>query len=182
MAKKTWALDAAHSDIQFKVKHLMITTVNGTFKTFSGTVETEGDDITTAKIQFTADVNSVSTNNDQRDAHLKNGDFFDADNYPQITFTSDKLEKVSDEDYKLYGTLTMRGVSKQIALDVEFGGIITDPWGLTRSGYTVTGKIDRTDFGVSFGKVSESGAILLGHDVSIIANVQFVAQAASVAA
>jgi len=182
MATKTWALDASHSDIQFKVKHLMITTVTGSFKTFTGSVVTEGDDITTAKVQFTADVHSISTNNEQRDAHLKNGDFFDADSHPQITFAGDRLEKIGDEDYKLHGTLTMRGVSKQITLNVEFGGIITDPWGNTRSGYTITGKIDRTDFGVSFGKVSESGAILLGHDVTIIANVQFVAQAEAVAA
>jgi len=182
MATKTWNLDPSHSDIQFKVKHLMITTVTGTFKTFTGTVETEGDDITTAKIQFTADVHSVSTNNEQRDAHLRNGDFFDADNHPQITFTSDKLVKAAGDDYTLSGTLTMRGVSRQIALNVEFGGIITDPWGNTRSGYTVTGKINRTDFGVSFGAVSETGAVLLGHDVNITASVQFVAQAASVAA
>lgn len=182
MATKHWVLDASHSDVQFKVKHLMITTVTGSFKTFSGSVETEGDDITTAKIQFTADVTSISTNNDQRDAHLKNGDFFDVDNHPQLTFVSSKLEKVDGDDYKLYGTLTMRGVSKEIALNVEFGGIITDPWGNTRAGYTVTGKVNRTDFGVSFGAVTDGGAILLGHDVSIIANVQFVAQAAVAAA
>lgn len=182
MATKKWTLDASHSDIQFKVKHLMITTVNGSFKEFTGTVETEDNDISTAKVQFSADVNSVSTNNEQRDAHLRNGDFFDAENHPKLTFTSSKLEKVSDDDYKLYGTLTMRGVSKQIALNVEFGGIITDPWGNTRSGFTVTGKINRTDFGVSFGAVSDTGAVLLGHDVSIQANVQFVAQAESIAA
>jgi len=182
MATKHWILDASHSDIQFKVKHLMITTVTGTFKTFSGTVDTDDDDITTAQVQFTADVTSISTNNDHRDAHLKNGDFFDVDNHPQLTFVSSKLEKVDGDDYKLYGTLTMRGVSKQVTLNVEFGGIITDPWGNTRAGYTVTGKVNRTDFGVSFGAVSDSGAIMLGHDVNIVANVQFVAQAAVAAA
>jgi polyisoprenoid-binding protein YceI len=182
MATKKWILDASHSDVQFKVKHLMITTVNGSFTTFSGSVETEDNDISTAKVQFSADVNSISTNNEQRDAHLKNGDFFDAENHPKLSFTSSRLEKVSDDDYKLYGTLTMRGVSKQIALNVEFGGIITDPWGNTRSGFTVTGKVNRTDFGVSFGAVSDTGAVLLGHDVSIQANVQFVAQAESIAA
>jgi len=182
MATKNWALDASHSDLQFKVKHLMITTVTGTFASFSANVETEGNDISSAKIQFTADVNSVSTNNAQRDAHLKNGDFFDAENHPTISFTSSRLEKLDGDDYKLYGTLTMRGVSKQVALNVEFGGIITDPWGNTRSGFTVNGKINRTDFGVSFGAVSDTGAVLLGHDVTIIANVQFVAQAESIAA
>src|SRR3569623_1166080 len=104
MATKNWALDASHSDLQFKVKHLMITTVTGTFASFSANVQTEGDDISTAKIQFTADVNSVSTNNAQRDAHLKNGDFFDAENHPTISFTSSRLEKLDGDDYILYGT------------------------------------------------------------------------------
>lgn len=182
MATKNWVLDASHSDIQFKVKHLMITTVTGSFRKFNGTVTTEDDDITTAKIHFTADINSISTNNEQRDAHLQNNDFFDADNHPSLTFTGDKLEKINDEDYKLHGTLTMRGVSKPVVLNVEFGGIITDPWGNTRAGYTVTGKINRLDFGVSFSKVSETGAVLLGHDVNFTANVQFVAVAEAVAA
>ncbi len=182
MATKKWVLDASHSDIQFKVKHLMITTVTGSFNTFSASVETEDDDISTAKIQFNADVNSISTNNAQRDAHLKNSDFFDADVHPKLTFTSSKLEKADGDDYKLYGSLTMRGVSKPVTLNVEFGGIITDPWGNTRAGYTVSGKVDRTAFGVSFGAVSDTGAIMLGHDVSIIANVQFVAVAESIAA
>ncbi|HWB26489.1 MAG TPA: YceI family protein [Chitinophagaceae bacterium] len=182
MATKKWVLDASHSDIQFKVKHLMITTVTGTFKEFTGAVETEDDDISSAKIEFSANVNSVSTNNEQRDAHLKNGDFFDADNFPRLSFISSRLEKVEGEEYKLYGTLTMRGVSKPVILDVDFGGIITDPWGNTRSGFTVTGKINRLDFGVSFSVASETGAVLLGHDVNITANVQFVAQAQNVAA
>jgi polyisoprenoid-binding protein YceI len=182
MATKKWVIDNSHSDIQFRVKHLMITTVTGTFKEFSGAFTTEGDDITTAKIEFEANVNSISTNNEQRDAHLRNGDFFDAEKYPQLVFASERLEKISGDDYKLYGTLTMRGVSKKVAFDVEFGGIITDPWGNTRSGYTVTGKVNRTDFGVSFGAASETGAVLLGHDVTIQANVQFVAQAENIAA
>lgn len=182
MATKNWVLDASHSDIQFKVKHLMITTVTGSFTQFSGSVTTEDDDITTAKVHFTADINSISTNNEHRDAHLRNNDFFDADNHPTLTFEGDRLEKINDEDYKLHGTLTMRGVSQPVVLDVEFGGIITDPWGNTRAGYTVTGKINRLDYGVSFGAVSETGAVLLSHDVKIIASVQFVAQAATAAA
>jgi polyisoprenoid-binding protein YceI len=174
MSTTKWALDPTHSELQFKIKHLMISTVTGQFNKFSGTVETNGDDFTTAKIKFAAEISSISTNNEQRDAHLQNGDFFDAVNHPQLTFESEKLEKISEEELKLYGTLTMRGVSKKVTLTVEFGGITKDPWGNTRAGFTVNGKINRQDFGVSFGAVTETGGLLLGDEVKILANVQFV--------
>lgn len=174
MATTKWALDPTHSELQFKVKHLMISNVTGSFTRFNSTVETENDNFITARIQFTADIDSINTNNEQRDAHLKNGDFFDADNHPQLTFTSEKLEKIDDEEFKLHGTLTMRGVSKKVTLNVEYGGITKDPWGNTRAGFTVTGKINRTDFGISFGAVSETGGLLLGDEVKVSASVQFV--------
>jgi polyisoprenoid-binding protein YceI len=141
-------------------------------------VETKGEDMSTARVRFTADINSISTNNEQRDAHLKNGDFFDAETYPQLVFESDKLEKIDDENYKMYGTLTLRGHSKKVELNVEYGGITKDPWGNFRTGFSVSGKINRKDFGVNFSVVSETGGIMLGEDVSISANVQFVKQAA----
>ena len=174
MSTNKWALDQSHSEIQFKVKHLMISTVTGSFTNFNGSVKTQGDDFTTARIQFTALIDSISTNNEQRDAHLKNGDFFDVENHPELSFVSKRLEKIDDENYKLFGTLTMRGTSKDIELNVEYGGVIQDPWGNTRAGFTVTGKIDRQDFGVSFGAVSETGGLLLGNEVKISANVEFV--------
>lgn len=177
MATTKWALDPTHSELQFKVKHLMISTVTGQFNQFSGTVETDENDFSKAKIEFAAEINSISTNNEQRDAHLKNGDFFDAEKHPQLTFKSDKLEKITDDEYKLLGTLTMRGTGKKVILDVELGGITQDPWGNTRAGFTITGKINRKDFGVSFGAVTETGSLLLGDEVKIIANVQFVKQA-----
>ena len=176
MSTTKWVLDPTHSELQFKVKHLMITTVTGQFKEFSSTVETNGDDFATAKIDFTADVHSIFTNNEQRDAHLKNNDFFDAANHPQITFKSEKLEKISDDEYTLYGTLTMRGTSKKVKFDVELGGVTKDPWGNTRAGFTVTGKINRQDFGVSFGAVTEAGGLLLDNEVKINAGVQFIKQ------
>jgi len=182
MATTKWALDPTHSEIQFKVKHLMISKVTGQFHKFDAAVTTEGDDFTTAKISFSADIDSISTNNEQRDAHLKNGDFFDADNHPKLTFVSDKLEKISDEQYKLHGTLTMRGTSKQETLNVEYGGTITDPWGNTRSGFTIDGKINRMDYGVSFGMKTETGGLLLGEDVSLHAQVEFVKEAVGVPA
>jgi polyisoprenoid-binding protein YceI len=177
MEKTKWALDPAHSEILFKVKHLMISSVTGRFDRFNGTVETNGDDMATATVRFSADVNSISTNNEQRDAHLKNGDFFDAEKYPQLTFQSNRLEKISEEEYVIHGTLTMRGTSKQVVLNAEYGGLTQDPWGNTRVGFSVNGKINRKDFGVSFGAVSETGGVMLGEEVNIQASVQFVKEA-----
>ncbi len=176
MTNTTWALDPTHSELQFKIKHLMISIVTGQFNQFSGTVETEEDDFTTAKVYFQAEVNSISTNNEQRDMHLKAGDFFDAAKYPKVVFEGERMEKTGEDEYKLHGTLTVKGVSKKLVLNVEFGGITQDPWGKTRTGFSVTGKINRQDYGMSFGAVSETGGLLLGDEVKINANVQFVKQ------
>jgi len=182
MTNQTWALDPTHSELQFKIKHLMISTVTGQFNDFKASVETTGDNFVNAKVHFEATVDSISTNNEQRDAHLKNGDFFDADKYPVIIFESEKMEKTGEDEYKLYGALTMRGVSKKIIVNAEFGGITKDPWGNTRTGFSVTGKINRNDFGMSFGAVSETGGLLLGDEVKINANVQFVKEVVAHAA
>jgi polyisoprenoid-binding protein YceI len=176
MESTKWVLDPTHSELQFKIKHLMISTVTGQFNQFKGTVETKDDNFTTAEVHFEAEVNSISTNNEQRDGHLKAGDFFDAEKYPNLVFEGIRMEKTGEDEYKLYGTLTIKGVSKKLVLDVEFGGITKDPWGNTRTGFSVTGKINRQDYGISFGAVSETGGLLLGDDVKINANVQFVKQ------
>jgi len=176
MAKQTWTLDPTHSELQFKIKHLMISTVTGQFSRFNATVETEADDFSNAKVQFETEVDSISTNNEQRDAHLKNGDFFDAAKYPSILFESEKMKKIETDEYKIEGNLTMHGVTKKIVLHAEFGGITKDPWGNTRTGFSVTGKISRSEFGMSFGAVTETGGLLLGDEVKITANVQFVKQ------
>lgn len=177
MSTTKWSLDPTHSEIQFKIKHLMISTVTGSFNKFNGTVTTHGEDFSTANIEFSADVDSISTNNEQRDAHLKNGDFFDTANHPQLIFKSEKLEKTDDETYKVYGTLNMRGVTNKVVLNAEFGGITVDPWGNTRVGFEVTGKINRYDYGISFGAVTETGGLLLGDEVKIFSNVELVKQA-----
>jgi len=177
METTKWIIDPTHSELHFRVRHLMVSWVSGSFKKFDATVQTEGENISTAKVRFTADINSISTNNEQRDAHLRTADFFDATSHPQIIFESDKLEKIDDENYKLYGTLTIRGNSRKIALNVEYGGVTKDPWGNTRTGFSVSGRINRKDFGVSFSMVSETGGILLGEEVSISANVEFVKEA-----
>ncbi|HEX3933291.1 MAG TPA: YceI family protein [Puia sp.] len=174
MATTKWALDATHSEVLFKVKHLLISKVTGQFQKFDASVETEGDDLGTARVTFTADVHSVSTNNEQRDAHLRNSDFFDVEKYAQLTFTADKLQKIDDEHYTITGTLTMHGISKQETLHVEYGGMVKDPWGNTRVGFTVTGKVNRKDYGISFGMVSETGGALLGYDVEIHVQAEFV--------
>ncbi len=174
MAITKWIIDPTHSEIHFKVRHLMVSWVTGSFKQFNATVETKGDDITTAKVHFTADINSISTNNDQRDAHLRTGDFFDVENHPQLVFESDKLEKIDEENYKVYGTLIIRGISKRVSLNVEYGGVTQDPWGNTRTGFSVSGKINRKDFGVNFSMISETGGILLSDDVTLNANAEFV--------
>ncbi|MCZ2459644.1 MAG: YceI family protein [Chitinophagales bacterium] len=176
MTMTKWTIDNAHSEIHFKVRHMMVSWVTGSFGEFNAKVKTEGNDISTAKVRLTAEIGSISTNNEQRDAHLRTGDFFDAANHPQLTFESKKLEKVDEENYKVYGTLTMRGVSKDIVLNAEFGGFALDGHGNTRMGISVSGKINRKDFGVSFSMVSETGGILLGEEVTINANAQFIRQ------
>jgi polyisoprenoid-binding protein YceI len=178
METTKWSLDQTHSEIHFKVRHLLVSNVTGHFKTFDATVETAGDDLTTAKVHFSADLSSISTNNEQRDAHLRSTDFFDADNHPRLTFESTRLEHTGGENYKLHGILTMRGNSRPVVFSVEHGGVVQDPWGNTRTGFSVTGKINRMEYGVSFGMVNETGGILLGEEVSLTANAEFVKAAA----
>jgi polyisoprenoid-binding protein YceI len=177
MTTTKWSMDPTHSEIQFKVKHLMISTVTGQFSRFNSSIETEGNDFTKAKIKFTADVDSITTNNEQRDSHLKNGDFFDAANYPQIVFESKRMEKINDEEYKLHGLLNMRGIARPVVLNVAYGGQTIDPWGNTRVGFSISGAINRRDFGINFSMVSETGGILLGEEVKLIAGAEFVLEA-----
>jgi polyisoprenoid-binding protein YceI len=178
MARSTWILDPTHSEIQFKVKHLMITNVTGEFTKYDVTAETEDDDFTKAKISFSADTDSVTTRNEQRDGHLKSPDFFDAAKFPKLTFKATKYESVdNDGSYELYGDLTIRDVTKPVKLDVEFGGVITDPWGGTRAGFTISGKINRKEFGLEWSATTEAGGLVVGEDVRIHVAIQLVKQA-----
>ncbi len=169
-----WTLDAAHSELTFKIKHMMISNVSGSFSKFDGTVSTEGDDLTTAKVSFTIQVDSISTNNEQRDGHLKSPDFFDTASYPTIDFVSTAFNKIDSENYKLEGNLTMHGVTNAVSLNVEYGGTGKDPWGNTRAGFTVEGKINRKDFGLGWNAALETGGVLVGEDVKLTAHVQFI--------
>jgi polyisoprenoid-binding protein YceI len=177
-----WKIDTAHSEIQFKVKHLMITTVTGYFKKFDLNVETENGDFSTVnKLEFTADVDSIDTNNAQRDAHLKSADFFNAEEHSQLRFVGTKYEADGD-DAKLYGELTIRGIAKPVTLNVEYGGTVVDPYGQTKAGFTVSGKISRKEFGLTWNAVTEAGSVVLSDEIKIHAEVQLVKQAELVAA
>jgi polyisoprenoid-binding protein YceI len=173
----TWKIDPTHSDVEFKIKHLMITNVTGYFGKYDATVEAAGDDFADAKISFEADVASITTKNADRDQHLQAEDFFHAAQYPKITFVSASVQKIDNENLKITGNLTMRGVTKPVVLDVEYSGIVKDPYGQTKAGFEVKGKINRKDFGVSFNAITDNGGVMLGEEVKLQASVQLVKQA-----
>ena len=172
-----WTLDTMHTSVTFKVRHLVISSVTGHFKTFDATVESGKDDFTDARIQFSADINSIDTGVEQRDNHLKSPDFFDAANHPKLNFVSTGIEKKGDGDYKVKGDLTIRGVSKPVVLDAEFGGIQNDMYGRTVAGFELTGKIDRQEYGLTWSAVTEAGSIVAGNDVKIIIAAELIKQA-----
>ncbi|MET6999700.1 YceI family protein [Chitinophaga defluvii] len=172
----TWKIDPSHSDVLFKVKHLMITTVTGQFSSFDGTMQTAGDDFSNANISFSADVDSISTKNEQRDQHLKADDFFAAAQYPKLTFVSKEVKKLDEENYKLIGDLTIRDHTRTVELSVEYGGTMVDPYGQTKAGFELSGKINRKDFGLTFTATTETGGIVLSDEVKLLASVQLVKQ------
>lgn len=171
-----YKIDAAHSEITFKVKHLMITNVTGSFTQFEGTLESDADDFSDAKISFDADVNSVTTNNEQRDAHLKGDDFFAAEKFPKLSFVSKSFTKKGDDEYALTGDLTIRDNTKTVELAVEYAGTVTDPWGQVKAGFEINGKINRKDFGLTWGAVTEAGGVVVSDEVKLHLNVQLVKQ------
>jgi polyisoprenoid-binding protein YceI len=173
----TYKIDAAHSEIGFKIKHLVISTVSGSFSKFDGTMDSENADFTDAKITFEADVDSISTNSEQRDGHLKSEDFFHVQEFPKVTFKSTSIEKKGSGEYVLHGDLTIRGVTNNVALNVEHGGSAVDPWGQSKEGFEVTGKISRKEFGLKWNAITEAGGALVSDDVRLIMNVQLVKQA-----
>jgi polyisoprenoid-binding protein YceI len=173
----TYKIDVDHSDVMFKVKHLMISTATGIFKKFDATVETEGDEFTNAKVFFEADVNSIDTKNEQRDAHLKSDDFFNAEQFPKMTFKSTGIEKNGEGEYTLKGDLTIRDITKPITLDVDYNGSTKDPWGFERAGFEVTGKINRKEYGLKWSAVTEAGGLVVDDVVKLVMNIEFVKQA-----
>lgn len=162
-----WEVDGAHSSVSFKISHMVISKVKGNFDEFSADIMFPENDPSKGSVNFTIQVASVDTDNTKRDDHLKAADFFDVENYPTMTFVSKSVTKVSDNKYKITGDLTIRGTTEEVTFDAELNGIVQDPWGGTRAGFSVTTTIDRTDFGLTYGKVMETGGLMVGHDVEI---------------
>lgn len=169
-----WVLDPAHSELLFKVKHLMISNVKGEFRNFHASILSETGDITKGKVITKIEAASIFTNNEQRDGHLKSADFFDVENYKDITFESTAIEKNDEESFNLTGALTMKGISKEITLNVEFGGTAMDPFGNKKAGFTFSGQINRKDWGLNYNAVLETGGVLVSDEVKISGEVQFV--------
>jgi len=180
MKTTKWLLDPAHSELTFKIKHLMISNVSGAFKDFSAKLETEETDFSKANIHLTAEMNSISTNNEQRDTHLRSSDFFEVEKFPQMKFTSTRIEQTDDESFNLYGNLTLKGVTKPVKLNMELNGIVKDPEGQEKAGFFVSGKIKRSDWGINLNVALETGGLMLGEDVKIQSEVQFIRQEANV--
>jgi polyisoprenoid-binding protein YceI len=174
LTKTKWTLDKTHSEIQFKAKHLMITTVTGNLVSYEAEIETAGSDFSSVSVQFTGDVKSLTTHNEQRDGHLQGDDFFSSDKFPKLVFSSASVSKNSDTEFILKGNLTIRDVTKPVSLKVEFGGITKDPWGNTRAGLHFETKINRKDFGLKFHVLNETGNLLVSDDIKIEGEIQLV--------
>ena len=173
----SWQLDYTHSHIQFSVRHMMISKVKGEFEKFEGTVNFDEANPTNTTVNVTVDLNSINTREEKRDGHLRSADFFDVENYPSMTFVSKRVEKTGENSGKLIGDLTLRGITKEVTLNVEYAGQAKSPWGTTSAGFTASGKINRKEFGLSWNAALETGGVLVGEDVEISIEVELVKQA-----
>lgn len=176
MSTTKWVIDPSHSEISFKVKHLVVTTLTGNFTSFEGSAETSKDDFSDAVINFSADVNSINTGNADRDGHLKSDDFFNAESFPKLTFKSTNFSKTGDDTFKLTGDITIRDITKSITLDVEFGGTAVDPWGNNKAGFELNGKLKRSEFNLKWNALTEAGGAVVSDEVKLNLNVQLVKQ------
>lgn len=176
-----WEIDSSHSSIQFSVRHLVIAKVRGQFSRWTGTLQVPPDrDFTQASLDVVIDASSIDTGVADRDAHLKSGDFFDVERYPELTFRSGAVEKVSDERLKVSGTLTIRGTSRPVTLDVDVHGFAKDPWGHERAAFTAKTHVDRKEFGLTWNQALETGGVMVGDRIDIEIEIEAVRQAASV--
>jgi len=173
-AQTEWKFDKSHSNVGFSVTHMLIAETDGIFKTFDGKVTTQGESFENAEISLTVDINSVYTDNEKRDNHLQSNDFFNAEKYPNMTFTGRKFNKVDEKNYELLGDLTIRDVTKEVKLDVVMNGQITDPWGNIRAGFKLTGEVNRFEYGLKWSKVMEAGGLVVGETVTITANIELI--------
>nr|WP_319776160.1 YceI family protein [uncultured Sphaerochaeta sp.] len=173
-AQTNWSFDKTHTQIKFSVTHLLISEVEGFFGSYDGSVVSDGDNFDNAKINFTADINSINTSNEKRDAHLKSDDFFAAEKFPKLTFAGKSFTKVDDKNYKLIGDMTIRGTTKEIELNAKFNGIVVDPWGNTRAGFKITGSLNRFDYGLKWNALIETGGAVVSNEVDLVINVELV--------
>ena len=174
--KTNWKSDNTHSEIGFKVKHMMITNVNGSFKSFNAEATTDGEDFSNAHFKFTADIDSIDTGLSDRDAHLKSDDFFNAESFPQLTFSSTEVKSTGNDEYKIIGDMTIRDITRRIELDADFGGIALDLYNQTKAGLTISGKIKRSEFGLKWNAITEAGNIVVSDDIKVNSEIQFVKQ------
>jgi polyisoprenoid-binding protein YceI len=174
MSTTTWNIDPTHSEVGFKVRHLMISNVKGNFGKYTASLSTEGDDLTTAQINFEAEVASINTNNEQRDGHLKSGDFFDAEQFPHIKFSGSEVVKKDEHNYTVKGNLEIRSIAKPVELNVISSGIAKDPWGQSKIAFEISGKINRSEYGLTWNAPLEAGGVLLSDEIHLNAEVQFV--------
>lgn len=176
MKKETkWSIDQSHSTIEFKVRHLMIAHVKGSFKIFDASIYTFQKDFTTVEIDMWIDADSISTGDEKRDEHLKSIDFFDVDNHKQITFVaSTMISREEDENYELWGEMTIKGITQNVKLNIEFGGIVTDPWGNEKAGFTITGMINRADFGLIWNATLETGGFMVSDEINISGEIELI--------
>lgn len=169
-----WGFDASHSNVRFSLSHMVISEVEGNFGTYEGTVSTTKDDFSDAKINFTIDVNSINTDDEKRDEHLRGEDFFNVAKYPNIVFTSKSMKSLGDNKYEVSGDFTMNGVTKEITLDAKYGGTINDPWGNTKAGFKVTTTIDRTDWGLKYNSKMDTGGLMIGEEIEIVCKMELI--------
>ncbi|MBA3899031.1 MAG: YceI family protein [Bacteroidetes bacterium] len=175
MAK--WTIDPSHSEVGFKVKHLMITNVKGSFRDYNATITTEGEDFVNPNVEFTAKTASIDTADDKRDAHLRSADFFDSENYPELKFISTGYERIDTENFTLYGDLTIKNITKPVKLNVVFEGIMKDPYGQTKAGFTIEGKFNRKEWELNWNAALEAGGVLVGDEIRVMCEVQMTKEA-----
>jgi polyisoprenoid-binding protein YceI len=175
-AQTNWGLDQSHSKIGFSIVHLVISEVEGQFNNYEVSVVTEGDNFENAKINFSADVNSINTDNEKRDEHLKSADFFDSSKFPKITFVGKSFTKEEGNNYKLVGDFTIRDITKEVELDVKYNGMVTDPWGNTKAGFKISGVINRFDYGLKWNAALETGGLVVSDEVALNINLELAKQ------
>jgi len=173
MENTIWAIDPTHSEIGFKVKHMMFTNVSGKFNTFNATIENDADHFESSKISFSADVNSIDTNNGDRDNHLRSADFFDVEKFTTLSFVSTSVKKINEGAFQINGDLTIKDVTAPVTLNAEYSGLMKDPWGNTKIGLSVDGKINRKDFGLTWNAALETGGVLVGEEIKLSSELQF---------